>query len=231
MKQRFSRWFFYLTGMIILAVGLTLNTKTGLGVSAIMSVPFALSEIWHLNLGNVTLAVYVVFIAVQMLLHIHTAQKNGEALPFHTLLMDALQLPLSLAFTRVINLVSRLIPVFSEAYPHGFAGSLPGRVLFLLLAVALTGIGAAMTLNMRIVPNPADGIIQVLSDVSGKPIGFAKNCFDLLNVCMNLILGLVSSGSIVGVGPGTIVAALGVGRVIAFFNRFAKAPMCRLSGI
>ena len=76
-----------------------------------------------------------------------------------------------------------------------------------------------MTLNMRIVPNPADGMIQVLSDASGKPIGFAKNCFDLFNVCMNLILGMVFSGGIVGVGPGTIVAALGVGRVIALFNR------------
>jgi len=48
---------------------------------------------------------------------------------------------------------------------------------------------------------------------------------------MNLILGMVFSGGIVGVGPGTIVAALGAGRVIALFNRFFKTSMCRLSGL
>ena len=33
MKPKFYRWGFYTLGMIILALGLTLNTKTGLGVS------------------------------------------------------------------------------------------------------------------------------------------------------------------------------------------------------
>lgn len=35
-EQTIARWGFYLLGMVLLALGLTLNTKTGLGASAIV---------------------------------------------------------------------------------------------------------------------------------------------------------------------------------------------------
>ena len=49
-----NRWIIYSIGMLILAMGLTLNTKAGLGVSPIISLSYAMSEIWHLNFGDVT---------------------------------------------------------------------------------------------------------------------------------------------------------------------------------
>lgn len=225
------RWVIYLAGMVILAIGLTLNTKTGLGVSAILSVSFAISELWTLNFGNIALVVYALFVVIQMLLHGLCPKTRAGRRLGTVLLLDALQFPLSLGFTRVINLVSALVPVLSEAYAGRFLGSFVGRVLFLLLAVVLTGIGAAMTLNMRIVPNPADGIVQTLAEATGKKVGFTKNWFDLLNVCINLILGFVFAGGIVGVGLGTVVAALGTGRVIALVNRICGLQMKTAAGV
>ena len=225
------RWVLYLAGMVILAIGLTLNTKTGLGVSAILSVSFAISELWTLNFGNIALVVYALFVVIQMLLHGLCPKTRAGRKLGTVLLLDALQFPLSLGFTRVINLVSALVPVLSEAYAGRFLGSFAGRVLFLLLAVVLTGIGAAMTLNMRIVPNPADGIVQTLAEATGKTVGFTKNWFDLLNVCINLILGFVFAGGIVGVGLGTVVAALGTGRVIALVNRICGSQMKTAAGV
>lgn len=230
-RRLLIRWALYLAGMVILAIGLTLNTKTGLGVSAILSVSFAISEIWTLNFGNIALVVYVLFVVIQMLVHGLCPKTRAGRRLGTMLLLDALQFPLSLGFTRVINLVSALVPVLSEAYAGRFLGSFVGRVLFLLLAVVLTGIGAAMTLNMRIVPNPADGIVQTLAEATGKTVGFTKNWFDLLNVCINLILGFVFAGGIVGVGLGTVVAALGTGRVIALVNRICGARMKTAAGV
>lgn len=92
-----------------------------------------------------------------------------------TLLMDLLQLPLSLIFTRFLNLFAAVIPVFGEVYPDHFAGSYVGRFLFLLLAIVLTGVGAAMSLNMRLIPNPGDGIVQAIADTIHKSVGFTKN--------------------------------------------------------
>ncbi|MCI5503411.1 MAG: hypothetical protein MR410_04810, partial [Eubacterium sp.] len=70
MKKREWRFriFFYILSLLILALGITLNTKTGLGVSPIISVSYSVSEILHLNFGNVTLIWYSIFVIVQLII-------------------------------------------------------------------------------------------------------------------------------------------------------------------
>ena len=53
-----ARWSFYLMGLLILAMGLTLNTKAGLGVSPIISLSYAASVIWNRNFGDMTFVLY-----------------------------------------------------------------------------------------------------------------------------------------------------------------------------
>ena len=68
--KRALRLLIYLSGLVILAVGITLNTKTTLGVSPIISVAYSVSQIWGLNFANVTFFWYGVFIVVEMALHL-----------------------------------------------------------------------------------------------------------------------------------------------------------------
>lgn len=105
------------------------------------------------------------------------------------------------------------------------------RVIFLVFAIILTGIGAAMSLDMRIVPNPGDGIVQAIADTIHKSVGFTKNCFDLTNITITIILSLTFVGHLVGVGMGTILAMIGVGRTIAVFNHFTYEKIKALSGV
>lgn len=242
-KTFFYRGIFYLIGLLVLALGLTLNTKVGLGVSPIISVSYSISTICDWNFGNMTLVLYAVFVIVEMVLHLwqyrcFRRQEDGE--PFShakridlklTLLFDALQFPLSLVFTRFLNLFSDWIPELQSAYADSFAGSLPGRFVFLCIAIVCTGIGAAMSLNMRLVPNPGDGIVQAIADKIGKSVGFTKNCFDLFNIILTTAISLLFAGRIVGVGVGTVVAVVGVGRVIALFNHFTQPWMARKAGL
>ncbi len=88
-------------------------------------------------------------------------------------LTDLLQLPLSLAFSRVLNLYSALIPY--EAAEHGFLANFG----LLLAAIFFTGAGAAITVNMKLVPNPGDGIVAAVAERLGRDQGFAKNVFDV----------------------------------------------------
>lgn len=155
------RVLFYITGLLVLALGLTLNTKTGLGVSPIISVAYNTSVIVNQNFGNATLALYSLFVSIELILHLirerryETASegvlahagKPGRKLIF---LMDILQIPLSLVFTRFLNLFSTWIPdLYSDS--TGSAGEMVFRITVLIIAIILTGIGAAMSLNMRIV--------------------------------------------------------------------------------
>lgn len=210
-KEHIYRGIFYVAGLLILALGIILNTKSGLGVSPIISVSYSISTIWELNFGNTTFLLYTVFVLVEMVIHL--IRKEQKMI----LLLDALQLPLSLIFTRFMNLFSAWIPAAGD----GLRVKLP----MLIAGIVLTGIGAAMSLNMRIIPNPGDGIVQALADCAGKPVGFTKNCFDLFNICITISVGLIFAGQLVGVGLGTVLAVIGVGRVIAAFNHLFMDKM------
>ena len=240
-RSTLFRVFFYLLGLLVLALGLTLNTKTGLGVSPIISVAYSISVISGHNFGNMTLALYSIFVVIQICLHLirskRAAVEEGAVLAHAnrmdrklTVLMDLLQIPLSLVFTRFLNVFSAMIP---NLYGEGkdTPGQMALRILFLVVAIVLTGIGAAMSLNMRIIPNPGDGIVQAIADCIRKSVGFTKNCFDLTNIAITTTVSLVFAGHLVGIGIGTILAMIGVGRTIAVFNHFTYDRMIRLSGV
>ena len=153
-SKRFLRGFYYLLGLVILAAGITLNTKTTLGVSPIVSVAYCISEISGWNFGNTTFLWYSFFVLLEVILHLIRRHENWRK----QITADLLQIVVSLIFTRFMNIFSALIPVFETVYPNSFAGSLGGRLMFLALAIVLTGVGAAMSLFMRIVLNPGDGL-------------------------------------------------------------------------
>lgn len=192
----------YVVGMFILAIGLTLNTKANLGVSPIISVPYSISQITGLNFGDLTFVVYAIFVVVQIIIHIRL--KNHKRI-----VSDILQLPLSLIFTRLLNIFSTYIPT---------AQNLGIRFIVLTLAIICTGGGAAMSLSMQLVPNPGDGIVQSLAEGFNKSVGLTKNLFDCFNLCITLCISIFIAHQIVGVGIGTLIAVLGVGRVIALFH-------------
>ena len=106
-KSTIYRAAFYIAGLLILALGIVLNTKSGLGVSPIISISYSVSVIYDLNFGNTTFALYAVFVAGEIILHLI---RRPEGSLMITLGKDLLQLPLSLVFTRFMNLFSALLP-------------------------------------------------------------------------------------------------------------------------
>lgn len=221
-----TRVVIYLIGVLVLALGLILNSKSNLGVSAIISVAYSFSIISGINFGNTTFMLYTLFVVAELIIHTLRYKKDptclGRSLKA-TLIVDLLQLPFSLIFTRFMNLFSDNIPTVEN--------NLPLQLLVLAGGITFTGIGAATTLNMRLVPNPGDGIVQCVADLINRPVGFTKNCFDLANVCITICIGLVFAGGIVGVGLGTIVAVVGVGRIIAIYNRLFMDRLLTAAGL
>lgn len=209
MDKKRLRILVYVVGMFILALGLTLNTKANLGVSPIISVPYSISQITGLNFGDLTFVVYAMFVVVQIIIHIRL--KNHKRIA-----SDILQLPLSLIFTRLLNIFTVHIPT---------SQNLGIRFIILTFAIICTGIGAAMSLSMQIVPNPGDGIVQALAERFDKSVGITKNWFDCLNLSITLCISLFIAHQIVGVGIGTVIAVEGVGRVIALFNHIFESKI------
>lgn len=67
-KKQLIRWFYYIIGMLILAMGLTLNAESNLGSSPIISIPYTLSFLWPVSFANLTLALYVLFVMLEFIL-------------------------------------------------------------------------------------------------------------------------------------------------------------------
>lgn len=204
------------------ALGIILNTKSGLGVSPIISVSYNVSMILGVNFGNMTFVLYTVFVLIEVLIHIALKKGQGKELLI-TLGKDLLQLPLSLVFTRFMNLFSAWIP----APENGFVLQL----LVLVAGIICIGIGAAMSLDMRIIPNPGDGIVQAIADCIRRTEGFTKNCFDLFNICISISVGLIFAHRLIGIGVGTVLSVIGVGRVIALFNHLFMGKLTKLAGM
>lgn len=176
-----------------------------------------------------TFILYSLFVLVEMVLHTYRIKREGGNLK-KILFMDFLQIPLSLIFTRFMNLFTALIP---DLYTEGKSspGEFTVRILLLILAVILTGIGAAMSLNMRLIPNSGDGIVQAIADHVHKGVGLVKNCFDLGCVTVTVCISLIFSGHLIGLGIGTVLAMIGVGRTMAVFNYFLYEKMNRIAGM
>lgn len=216
-RKLINRLLSYGLGIVILALGITLNTKTGLGVSALVSIAYTVANAWNLNFALMTFLLYTCFALIEVGL------KWGFLPQLRKVLWkDLLQIPFSLAFSLLLNVFGGIIPV---------AEHVGAQIVMLVLAIVCTGIGAAMIVDMHLIPNPADGLAQTLGMVTKKGMGLGKNLLDCSCVGISAVIGLVARGRLIGIGIGTIAAMIGVGRVVALFNRCFETKLCRKAGV
>lgn len=211
MKKK--KLFLYIAGIIIMSLGLSLNVKSYLGMAPVLTMPGVISDIFHLSFSNTLFAFYGLFILLQYLL------DKG-----HFRMYDLIQLLVGFLITRMVALFTSIIPSSSES-PIVVKG------VILILAIIVTGIGVAVSVDMKIVPNPADGLASALGERTGKGLGTGKNIVDLTSVIIALIISLCHNHNIGPVGIGTVAAGLFVGRVIALFNKKYKSRLEKTAGI
>lgn len=212
MRKMCIRIIIYIIGLITLALGIVLNTKTLLGVSPIISVPYCISQIGQWNLGMVTFFFYCVCVAVE-------AFFKGREFHFYELL----QIPMSLVTSIFINIFNDFLVIQPENTLE--------KVVVLIAGILVTGVGVATMVNMKLVPNPADALAAVIGEKLGKDMGLGKNVFDFTSFCISCIIGIVITHQIIGIGAGTIVVVIFTGRVIAVYNKFCKEKMQKVAGL
>lgn len=216
-KNRCAAWlwrgFFYVLGAVVLAVGVALNTKAGLGVSPVISMPYSISAIMGWNFALMTFLIYTLLVCIEMLLK-WNIQRQWR---------DLLQIPFALVFSLFLQFFNDLLDFVR---PAALWHSLP----ILAVAIFLTGAGMALMVNMKLIPNPADGLAQAIGMRAGnRGMGLGKNILDITSVCITCLIGLVLAHKIVGIGVGTLIAMIGVGRSVALVNFLFKKKMQALA--
>ncbi len=206
-----KRILIYCAGVLILALGLVLNSKTGLGVSAVLCLPFALSKITSLSFGTLTTILYLIFVAAQLVM----TRKADMAI--------ILQLPFSVLFGWIIDFYNLFIKIENPSFVVGLC--------LLAAAVVLTALGVVMMVSMNLIINPADGFSHTIAKITGKPFGTVKLIADTGLVCLTAIVCMVLVQHLIGIGLGTIVSAFCIGPLINFFTGKLSKPLIRIAGL
>ena len=221
--DRVLRVIVYAVGLIVLALGLVLNTKTGLGTAPLVSPAFVISQLTGFSFANVTFAVYSGFVLIELALHLIRKDRKR-------MLNDLLQLPFALVFTRFMKLFDALIPSLVGEGVGPVWGTLWCRLVVLAAALFLIGLGACLSVRMRLIPNPGDGVVLAVSDFFGIKLGLAKNIFDICCVALSAAIGLIARGQLIGVGIGTVLAMVCVGRIMDLVGGLFEGMINRLAG-
>ena len=97
--------------------------------------------------------------------------------------------------------------------------TLPAQLASLALGCAILAFGVSVEVAPNVIVVPGEGIVRALSAVTEKPFGSVKMCFDTTLVVIACGLSFMFFGYLNGLGIGTIVSALAVGRLCNLFNR------------
>lgn len=203
-----KRFLLYILGVLLLGFSIVLNTKAGLGVGSINTFPFAVSQITPLTLGMVTTLLYIVFVAMELILY---RKMDVKVL---------LQIPFSYIMGYIIDFYDNIM----DFEVH----SLPAGLLVLAIAIVCTALAAYVIVTMDLVPNPADGIVRALGVALHKEFGETKLMFDCTMIAVTALTSLVFAHRIIGIGLGTVLSALFIGRMIQVYSRILNPYLTRV---
>lgn len=189
----------YVIGLNLIAAAVVLNIRYAAGVAAFSSVMYAISEIYHISLGTASIICYLSFVLIQCVL----SRKITLAY--------VLEIPLSFVFGLLTDFYDYLIPELHF--------SLVVSTVFFTLTMFITAMGVFLCVKTNLVLTPTDGIVKTISEVFHIPFSTVKNVFDISLVGISTLLCLANQTNFYGIGIGTIMSALFLGRIIKIYER------------
>lgn len=212
LKTYLPRYLWFLAGVLINSFGVALITRAALGTSPISSLPYVLSFRFPLTLGQFSFFMNMVFILGQILL----LRKKFQPI-------QLLQIVVNVVFSSFIDVSMDLL---SWLEPD----SLPVKAAALLAGCAVLGFGISVEVAPDVLRVPGEGLVGALAQVTKIRFGSVKVAFDVTLVAISLTLSLIFFHGLNGLGLGTVISALIVGRFVNLFN--ARLPLiARIAGL
>lgn len=202
MKSWCYRYGYFLFGVILNSFGIALITKADMGTSPISSLPYVLSFRFPITLGGFTFIMNTFFVLGQILL-------LRKAFQWIQLLQMAVNVVFSSCIDISMNLMYWLHP---ELWWEKLLSLLAGCVILAL------GISIEVAPNVLVVPG--EGIVRALSTVLHQKFGTVKIVFDVTLVVIAASLSFLFFSQLKGLGLGTVISALAVGKIVNLFNRY-----------
>jgi hypothetical protein len=202
----FKRVIFYCLGLFVMALGVAFSVKSNIGVSPVNSLPYVLSAMTPIAMGNWVTIVFCCYIGIQALI----LRKEFE-------LYRLLQILCSFLFGWFVNISNALANAFLPDPANYLI-----RLVYLVISMALVGLGIFLYLGPHLLSLPGEGVMQVISEKSGVALHIVKIIFDTTVSLLALILSLIYFHTFNGVREGTVFAAIGVGKFLGLYAKYFR---------
>lgn len=192
-RSRAGRGLLLVSGLFLVALGVALSVRAGLGISPVSSVPYVLSLQTSLTVGTATVAMHSTFILLQVLLLRRDYQP-----------VQLLQLPVALLFGGLTDISLWLVREAACSFYWQ-------RLLLTLAGSLLIGVGTSLEIAARVMTMAAEGLILAVCRKTRTDFGDVKVIFDIGLVALACVLSLAFGAGIQGVREGTLLSAVLVG--------------------
>ncbi len=200
MNKIFKKLFVCLAGMFILALGIAVSTRTGLGISPLNSLSFVIGELTGIQMGTVTMILYCIYVLIEAVI------KGRDFKAF-----DLIQIPVAVVFGMFVNFTKSHL-VFLN--PDNYAV----KLLLTLFSAFLIALGTTVYVSANFVSQAPEGLVLAISQKYKLEFANVKNGMDITIVLLALAVSLIFAHKVIGIREGTIITALLVGRIIALIK-------------
>ncbi len=192
-----------IAGVFIMAFGVSISIRSGLGTTPISSVPYVYNIVFpKITVGTFTVLLNVFFVLLQMLI----LRRDYKAI-------QLLQIPVVIVFGW-----------FVDVHLGWNAGWIPANYLqqwiYCLFSCLIIALGIFLQVKADVSILPGEGLVMAIAKRARKDFGFTKILFDSLLVVVALITVLIFlDNKSEGVREGTVASALLVGFIVQFYKK------------
>ncbi len=191
-----------IAGVFIMAFGVSISIRSGLGTTPISSVPYVYNIVYpKLSVGTLTILLNVFFVFLQILI----LKRDYK-------IIQLLQIPVVMIFGWFVDVHlswnGNLIPT-----------NYLMQWIFCLVSCLFIAFGIFLQLKADVSILPGEGLIMAIAKTLKKEFGLIKILFDSLLVIVALISVFIFLDKLEGVREGTVASALLVGFLVQFYNK------------
>jgi uncharacterized membrane protein YczE len=207
-KPVFYKEIAYFTAIIFISFGVALAAKAGFGVSMIAGPTYT----FHLWLSERTDAItlgtldYLFQGFVIILTGIITKKFRGSFLfSFITAVLTGVTI--DIVFFIIASLEAQTVLM---------------RILLLAASIIICAFGVACVFHAYFPPAGHELIVKEIAVHFEKDMGKVKTAYDIIFCVLSIALNLILFGGFVGIGIGTVVAAVTNGPIIGIFDKILR---------
>jgi uncharacterized membrane protein YczE len=194
----------FVIGIFFMGLGVSLVTKSNLGTSPISSVPYVLSMIFPITIGQCTFLLSLLFLLAQIMI----LQKNFPK-------KQLLQVFVGPFFGLFIDLG---MTIFQFVNPDFYVE----KLIVLLLGCIVLALGIHLQIAANVIVNPGEGVVKTIAHKTNREFGIIKIILDSTLVLIALVISSLAFKTIKGLREGTIISAILVGYITKIFSNIFK---------